>query len=95
MSLPDRLFLIPQYVLIIDTVSISCKIDKRSNGGMVSVPASNAVGRHYPDSEPNSLCSYSLMLRALRRCNKYQFYSLWFDPIGTRAHDLPHWRRAR
>ena len=45
MSLPDRLFLTPQYVLIIDTVSISCKIDKRSNGVMVSVPASNAVGR--------------------------------------------------
>jgi hypothetical protein len=34
---------------------------------------------HYPDSEPTSLCSFSLMLHAYRRSNKYQFYSLWFD----------------
>ena len=42
------------------------------------------------------LCSYSLklMLRALRRSNKYQLYSLWFDTTGTRIHDLPHSRRA-
>ena len=38
---------------------------------------------HYPDSEPTSLCSFSLMLRAQRRSNKYQFYSLWFDLIGS------------
>jgi len=28
-------------------------------------------------------------------CNKYQFYSLWFDPTGALAHDLPHLRQAR
>ena len=32
------------------------------------------------------------MLRAYRRTNKYQLYSLWFDRIGTRTHDLPHAR---
>jgi hypothetical protein len=42
----------------------------------------------YPDSEPTSICSFSLILRAYRRSNKYQFYSRWFDPIGTRTHDL-------
>ena len=47
---------------------------------------------HYSDSPPTSLCSFSLMLRAQRRSNKYQFYSLWFDPTGTRTHDLPHSR---
>ena len=30
------------------------------------------------------------MLHAKRRNNKYQFYSLWFDPTGARTHDLPH-----
>jgi hypothetical protein len=30
-------------------------------------------------SEPISLCSYSLMLRAYQSSRKYQFYSLWFD----------------
>ena len=37
---------------------------------------------HYSDSEPTSLCSFSLMLRAQRRSNKYQFYNLQFDPTG-------------
>jgi hypothetical protein len=44
---------------------------------------------HYPDSKPTSLCFFSLMLHALRRSNKYQFYSLWFDQIGARPQDLP------
>jgi len=35
---------------------------------------------HYPDSEPTSLCSFSLLLRAWWRSNKYQLYSPWFDP---------------
>jgi hypothetical protein len=34
------------------------------------------------------------MLCAQRRSNKYQFYSLWFDPTEARTHDLPHWRHA-
>ena len=50
---------------------------------------------HYPDSEPTSLCSFSLMQHTQRRSNKYQFCSLWFDPIRTRTHDLPHSRQAR
>ena len=52
-----------------------------------------SVDRHvtplnYPDSDPTSLCSFSLMLHALRRSNKYQFYSFWFDRIRARSHDL-------
>ena len=38
----------------------------------------------YPDSEPTSLCSFSLMLRAELKSNKYQFYSVWFDPTVAR-----------
>ena len=49
----------------------------------------------YSDSEPTSLCSYSLMTRVQRRSSKYQFSILWFDPTWARTHDLPHWRRAR
>jgi len=30
------------------------------------------------------------MLHAEQRSNKYQFYSLWFDLIGSRTHDLQH-----
>jgi hypothetical protein len=26
---------------------------------------------------------------------KYLFYTIWFDPIVARTHDLPHTRRAR
>jgi hypothetical protein len=44
---------------------------------------------HCSDSEPTSLWSFSFMLRAYRRSNKYQFYSLWFDPTKARTHDLP------
>ena len=35
------------------------------------------------------------MLCAQRRSNKYQFYVLWFHPIGARSHDLPHSMRVR
>ena len=35
------------------------------------------------------------MLRAERRSNKYQVYSLWFDRIGVRTQNLPHSRRER
>ena len=36
-------------------------------------------------------------MRSYRRSKKYQCYSLWFDPIGSRTHDLPHvvWHAAR
>jgi hypothetical protein len=49
---------------------------------------------HYSDSEPTRLCSFSLMMCALWRSHKYQFYSLWFDPISARTYDLPRSRRA-
>ena len=44
---------------------------------------------HYPDSEPTSLCSYSLMQRAQRRSNNYQLYSLWFET--TRGERVNHY----
>ena len=36
---------------------------------------------HYPDLESTSLCSYSLMLHALQKRSKYQFYKslVWSD----------------
>jgi hypothetical protein len=40
---------------------------------------------HYPDSEPTSLYSYSLILRDKPISNKYHFHSLWFDPTGART----------
>ena len=43
--------------------------------------------KHYPDSEPTCLCSFSLLLYALRRSNKYQYYCLWCDPIRARPHN--------
>jgi len=42
-------------------------------------------------ANPSSFFSRSVWWRS----NKYQFYSLWFDPTGTRIHNLPHSRRAR
>ena len=45
---------------------------------------------HYSDSEPTSVCSFSLMLRGERRSINYQFQNLWFDPTGARTFDLPH-----
>jgi hypothetical protein len=57
-------------------------------------PSCPPTRTHYSNSEPTSLCSFSLMLGAQRRSNTYQFYSLWFDPIGARTHDLPHSRRT-
>jgi hypothetical protein len=33
------------------------------------------------------------MLRALRRSNKYQLYSPWFDPTVDRTHDQSYSRR--
>ena len=40
---------------------------------------------HYPDSDQTSLCSYSLMLHAQRRSNKYQFNSPRFYPTVART----------
>ena len=35
--------------------------------------------------------AFSLMLHAWQRSSKYQFYNLWFDPIGAQAHNLLYW----
>jgi hypothetical protein len=48
------------------------------------------IQTHYPDSEPTSLCSYSLMLLAQRRSSKYQFYSPLFDATEALTYNLPH-----
>jgi hypothetical protein len=37
---------------------------------------------HHSDSEPTSLCSFSLILRAWRRSNKYQFHGLGLTRSG-------------
>jgi hypothetical protein len=41
-----------------------------------------------PDSKTTSLYSYSLMLHAEQRSNKYQLHNLWFNPNMARIHDL-------
>ena len=46
---------------------------------------------------PNQ-CLLSLSLlnaTCLAEKQQIQFYSLWFDPVGARTHDLPHPRRVR
>jgi hypothetical protein len=45
-----------------------------------------------PNSEPTSICYYSLMLIGLRSSSKDQFYSLWFDMTGVHTHGLSHSR---
>ena len=50
---------------------------------------------YHHDSEPTSLCSYSLMMCTYRRNNKYQCYYLWFYPNGNKMPILdgePHHR---
>jgi hypothetical protein len=48
------------------------------------------LGHYYSNSEPTRFCSFSLGLCGYRKSNKYQFNSLWFDPIGARTHIQPH-----
>jgi hypothetical protein len=50
--------------------------------------SASSIRTHYLDSEPTNLCSFSLVLRDYQRRTKYQFCILWFDPTGTRTHDL-------
>jgi hypothetical protein len=45
--------------------------------------------------QANQYLLFLLNAACLAEKNKYQFYSLWFDPTGARTHDLPHSRRAR
>ena len=40
--------------------------------------------KHYPDSEPPNLCSFSLILGASRRRNQYKSYNLVFNPTTAR-----------
>ena len=53
------------------------------------VPRENScsIQTHYLDF---CVCSYTVLLYAQRRSSKYQYYSLWFDLTGARAHNLPH-----
>ena len=60
--------------------SLLCQLTKTK----VCWQTSRSTPTHNPDSEPTSLCSYSLMLCAQWRSCKYQFYNLWFDGILTR-----------
>ena len=55
------------------------------NGSDTSYKLTRSSRTHYPESD-----FFSLMLRAWRRSNKYQFYSFWFDQSGARTYDLPH-----
>jgi hypothetical protein len=34
--------------------------------------------------------SLLLLISDVWTCNKYQFYSLWFDLTGAKTHDRPH-----
>ena len=43
---------------------------------MNSVTSNRSTLTYYPDSEPTSLCSYSIIMRSEQRSSKYQFYSL-------------------
>jgi hypothetical protein len=47
------------------------------------------VGRHV---YPRIVFQWASTIKI--QLSTYQFHSLWFDPIGTRNHDLPHSRRA-
>ena len=59
---------------------------KQSAGRHVS-----SLKTHYPDSEQTNLRSYFLMLGALQKSNKYQFYSLqvWPDQ-GSNQRSTAH-----
>ena len=54
---------------------LQCQLTETTDLGQICC----STRTHYLDSKPNSLYSYSLMLSAYRRSNKFQFYSLWFD----------------
>ena len=43
---------------------------------------------HYLNSEPTNLCSFSIMLRAYRSSNTFQFYSFGVDPISRLEHTI-------
>ena len=47
----------------------------------------------HQDSKPTRICSYSLILSAQGRRNKYQFYSLWLYLIRAWTHNLLHLRQ--
>jgi hypothetical protein len=47
----------------------------------------SSIRTHYSDSEPTSLCSYSLILHVLVEKQNYPFNCLWFEP--TRGSNPP------
>jgi hypothetical protein len=48
-----------------------------------------------PSQQDFDFFFYLFNAAAKRRSNKYQFYSLSFDPTVARTHDLPHSIRKR
>jgi hypothetical protein len=42
------------------------------------------ISLHSYDSKAIIHCSYSLLLRAKLRRNKYKMHSVWFDPTGLK-----------
>jgi hypothetical protein len=77
---------------------VRCVLDQHADLHFYSASSlkQHSAGRHVAPlntlfwSEPTSLCFNSLILHVWQRSNKYQFYSLWFDPSASRTHDLPH-----
>ena len=67
---------------------LQCQLTETTVRGQTCCPTRT----HYSDSEPTSLCSFSLMLRASWRSNKYILHSLWFGSIyRTRGEHANHY----
>jgi hypothetical protein len=72
-----------------------CSMRSLYRGAMISIGFQISTKYACLDWSLTSLCSYSVILRASRGSNNYQFCSFWFDPILDQIHDLPHSRRVR
>ena len=75
----DDLFIL-DYHTKLDFYTCSARLQKQQ--------CASSTRTHYSVSGPTNVCSFSLLLRGYQRNNKYQFCNLWFDPNGTRTHDL-------
>ena len=66
---------------------------------IITAKEKNTTERHFNvksttkknKTHPSQSIIFSLMLRAKRRSNIYQFDSLWFDPIGTPGEHANHY----
>ena len=59
-------------------------------GALINWIFFNGISTHYPDSEPTSLWSYSMVLLAWQRSSIYQCHSLRFDLTWAQTQDLLH-----